>query len=264
MNFSDIGPLQLLVIGFGPDAEFEGLILDELDRLTARGLIRVIDMQFITKEEGGDVVALEFVGLDEDELDELGAVVDRLMGLTGGISDELMIMTEEEQSFGIGPEELAGVAAGLQPGDAVAVLLFEHVWATELKAAVRATGGVPLAQGFLTPEALFMVGAEVQAIAEAEAVIELADAVSGAAMLDAMRTVEVAEDIKALAAVEAVQALIVAGLVADAAAEQALDALIAAELVEEAAVEAAAQFAAEATRESDEAKETLLAAAGEE
>ncbi len=109
------------------------------------------------------------------------------------------------------------------------MLLFEHTWASELKAAIRTTGGFPIAQGFLTPEAAMMVGAEVQAIAEAEAVIELADAISGAAMLDAIATVAAAEDIKTAAAIEAVQALMVAGLIIDAAADEALAALLEAE-----------------------------------
>ncbi|MEZ4715291.1 MAG: hypothetical protein R2851_04280 [Caldilineaceae bacterium] len=84
--------------------------------------------------------------------------------------------------------DIAAIAADLEPGTAVGMLLFEHVWAAKFKYAMRSTGGVPIAQGFLTPEALFMVGKEVQAIVEAEAVIEIADAVKGAAMLDALAT----------------------------------------------------------------------------
>ncbi|MAT04941.1 MAG: hypothetical protein CL424_07860, partial [Acidimicrobiaceae bacterium] len=39
MTFDDIGPLHLLVVGFGPDAEFTGEVIDELDQLAARGTI---------------------------------------------------------------------------------------------------------------------------------------------------------------------------------------------------------------------------------
>lgn len=242
MEFNDIGPLQLLVIGFGPDAEFEGLVLDELERLIARGLIRVIDLRFVAKDDSGSLDAIELSGLDDQEAAEFGEVIDRLIGLeattAGGPS---AIADVADLSFGFGPEELAALASDLRPGQSVGLLLFEHTWAAELKAAIRTTGGFPIAQGFLTPEALMMVGEEVRAIAEAEATVELADAISGAAMLDAMATVAVADDIKTMATIEAVQALIVAGLIADAAATDALEVLAAAELIEMAAIEAAGE-----------------------
>ena len=264
MDFNDIGPLQLLVVGFGPDAEFEGLVLDELERLTARGLIRVIDLRFVTKDDDGELLAIELSGVDEDEAAEFGAVIDRLIGLAEGAnaepaSPEGMV----DRSYGIGAEQLRELAADMEPGDSVAMLLFEHTWASELKAAIRVTGGFPIAQGFLTPEAALMVGAEVQAIAEAEAAIELADAIYGAAMLDAIATVAAAEDIKATAAVEAVQALMVAGLIIYAAADEALAALIEAELIAETAVGAAAEIVAADQQESAEAI-AAIAAAGDD
>ncbi len=88
MDFNDIGPLQLLVVGFGPDAEFEGLVLDELERLTARGLIRVIDLRFVTKDDDGELLAIELSGIDADEAAEFGAVIDRLIGIAEGSGDE--------------------------------------------------------------------------------------------------------------------------------------------------------------------------------
>jgi hypothetical protein len=260
MEFNDIGPLQLLVVGFGPDAEFEGLVLDELERLTARGLIRVIDLRFITKGDEGELLAIELSGIDAEEAAEFGAVIDRLIGLAEGSGDEAAVPEGgADRSYGIGPEQLTELAAGLEPGDSVAMLLFEHTWASELKAAIRTTGGFPIAQGFLTPEAAMMVGAEVQAIAEAEAVIELADAISGAAMLDAIATVAAAEDIKTAAAIEAVQALMVAGLIIDAAADEALAALLEADLIAETAIGAATEIVAAAAQESDDALAALAA-----
>ncbi len=261
MDFNDIGPLQLLVIGFEPDAEFEGLVFDELERLTARGLIRVIDLGFVTKGDDGVLAGFELSGLDEEEAAQYGEVIDRLLGIgdaAGG--DELVSDSGPDQSFGLGPDQLAALGDQLEPGHSAGILLFEHAWAAELKAAIRTTGGYPIAQGFLTPEAAMMVGAEVQAIAEAEAVIELADAVAGAAMLDAVATVAAAEDIKTQAVIEAVQALMVSGLIVDAAAEEALGALVAAELIETAAIEAAAEVVDAAAEETDEALAALRSA----
>ena len=50
-------------------------------------------------------------------------------------------------------------------------------------------------QGFLTPEALLMVGQELEAMAEAEAAIEVAETIKGAAMFDALITVAEAESV---------------------------------------------------------------------
>jgi hypothetical protein len=47
------------------------------------------------------------------------------------------------------------------------VLLLEHVWARDLKRAIRDIGGVPLGEGFLTPETVALVAAELGAMAEA-------------------------------------------------------------------------------------------------
>jgi hypothetical protein len=65
---------------------------------------------------------------------------------------------------------------------------------------LRGAGGVPLVQGFLTPEALMMLGAEVAAVVQAENTIERAQAVEGAAILEALATVEAAEHVKQLRA----------------------------------------------------------------
>ncbi len=42
----------------------------------------------------------------------------------------------------------------LPPGKAFGVLMFEHTWAIPLRDAIRRAGGVPLAQGFMTPESI--------------------------------------------------------------------------------------------------------------
>lgn len=258
MNFDDIGPLQLLVVGFGPDAQFQGMILDELERLTARGLIRVIDLRFISKGDDGTLDEIELTGLDDQEASEFGAVIDRLIGIGASSgSDPAAIGDTVGRSLGIGPDELAALSDEIRPGESVGFLLFEHTWASELKAAITSTGGFPIAQGLLTREALLMVGAEVQAIAEAEATIELADAISGAAMLDAMITVAAAEDVKAAAAIECVQALMAAGLIIDAAATEVLEVLLAAELIEAAAIDVAAETVALTQQETAEALEAL-------
>lgn len=266
MDFEYIGPVQMLVVGFGPDAEYRGAILDELDDLSSRGLIRVIDLQFVMKREDGDLLALEQSDLSDEEAMEFGAIIGSLIGLgQGGEAGAVAGAIEgaaaaADRAYGMTVADIADIADGLEPGEAVGMLLFEHVWAAKLKHALRSTGAVPIAQGFLTPEALFMVGQEVQAIVEAEAAIELADAVKGAAMLDALATVSAAEEIKAAAAAEALQTLIVAGFVEDFAAQEALAALVEAQVISEHAFAEAERTAVLAEQEAQDAIAAINAA----
>src|SRR5918997_6791765 len=70
-----IGPVQLVAIGFPPDAEFEGRIMAELERLQSHETIRILDLLFVGKDaETGDLLALDYQG------EELGAIVGALLG----------------------------------------------------------------------------------------------------------------------------------------------------------------------------------------
>jgi Ni,Fe-hydrogenase III large subunit len=55
-----IGPVQLVAIGFPQEAEFEGRITAELERLESHETIRVLDLLFVSKDaETGDLLALD-------------------------------------------------------------------------------------------------------------------------------------------------------------------------------------------------------------
>ena len=61
----DIGPVQLLAVGFDPDARFEGRIMDELENLERHETIRILDLLFVGKDaETGDLLALDYQGED--------------------------------------------------------------------------------------------------------------------------------------------------------------------------------------------------------
>src|SRR4051795_6282599 len=72
---AEIGPVQVLGIGFGPGAKFEGRIMDELAKLEGQETIRILDLLFVHKDaETGDLLALDYQG------EELGAIVGALLG----------------------------------------------------------------------------------------------------------------------------------------------------------------------------------------
>jgi uncharacterized membrane protein len=262
----EFGPIQLIVIGFDSLDRLHGEIARELDAVRSRGVIRLIDGLAVARTSSGEIAAIEDSDFTVDEFANLGTAVRGLLGLDqrsngsdpNGASD---------RGIGLTSEDVRRAADALEPGNGALFLLIEHTWATGLKHAVRNAGGVPVVQGFLTPEAVLMVGAELSAIMDAEATIELAEAVKGAAMLDALITMEAAADapeealrvtnevvditnaIRAQAAAEAIRALIVADMIEDAAAQEAAEVLVAAGLIEMAALAEAEQVAQAAQAE---------------
>jgi uncharacterized membrane protein len=170
-----IGPVQLLALGFPPDADFEGRIMAELERLESHETIRVLDLLFVAKDaETGDLLALDYQGED------LGAIVGALLGFEfDGEQPDGTTEGIQGHAFGLSQTQMQEMAASLHPGDSAGFLLVEHVWARDLKSAVRDAGGFPLGDGFLTPEALAAVGTELIAISEAIEELETEEAGAG-------------------------------------------------------------------------------------
>jgi hypothetical protein len=153
---TEIGPVQLLNIGFEPGANFEGRIADELAKLQSDRTIRVLDLLFVGRDTDSD----EIVVLEHQE-ESMGAIVGALLGLQ--IDGE----EEQEHSFGFSQAEIEQMGAGLDPGGAAGLMLIEHVWARDLKRAVRDAGGRMLGQDFLTPETVAAVEPQLAAMSAA-------------------------------------------------------------------------------------------------
>jgi uncharacterized membrane protein len=253
-----IGPVQVIFFGFEQTDQFRGEVLQELASLGGRGLIRLIDLFVASKEPDGSIVSAELSGLTEQEAAEFGRVAGKLLGISDASAGEVaaaaveMTLAAASHSVGLDTQGLRQVVANLEPGQAFGVLLFEHTWAIPLRDAIRRAGGVPLAQGFVTQEALVMVGEELRAIAEAERAIEVAQIVRSAAILDTLATLEEAEAIKTATAADVVRTLAVAELIEEAAVAEAIEALTAAGLLEAGLVEAAAQADAQEAAEDKE------------
>ncbi len=121
----DIGPVEILVVGF-PDNQFTGEIAPALEELVATGMIRVIDLVFVTKDDAGDILGIELSDLDESTSATFRPHV-------------------EEPSGMLSDEDIADLGEDLAPGSSAAILLFEHVWATRFRDAVLNSGGELLA-----------------------------------------------------------------------------------------------------------------------
>jgi uncharacterized membrane protein len=171
----NIGPVQLLAVGFDPDARFEGRIMDELANLERHETIRILDLLFVGKDaETGDLLALDYQG------EELGAIVGALLGFEFEGEQPPDMSEIEGHAFGLSEREIQKIAASLHPGSSAGFLLIEHVWARDLKRAIRDAGGFPLGEGFLTPETLAAVATELLAMSEALEELETEEAGAGA------------------------------------------------------------------------------------
>ena len=71
-----MGPVQVLIIGFGEDAEFKGEALDQLRLLREQDIVRVIDLLVVVHNEDGTVEKVEIA--DHEELAELDRRMDNL------------------------------------------------------------------------------------------------------------------------------------------------------------------------------------------
>lgn len=253
-----LGPIQLMAVGFETNEKFKGDILRELNEVRSRGVIRLLDMLFVMKDKEGNILTVEDTDLTPEEEVEVGTLISKMIGLKEGGSAGVEETEESaESSYGLALKDIMDVVDRIEPGTSAGLLLIEHVWAAGLKQALREAGGYPIAQGFLTPEAMMMIGKEAEAIAEAEVAIEIAEAVKGAALLDVLSTIDKAQEIeeaaveeaaetvvemetiKTSAVAEALRTLLVAGIIEEGATLEAIDTLVKAGLMDAAALDIA-------------------------
>ena len=116
-----MGPVEYLLIEF-PGNKFKGEIVPALVELTASGIIQIIDLIFIKKDEAGNVTSFELSALEAEE----ASPFDDLDGEIDGLLSE---------------EDILIAAEALQPNCSAALLVFEHAWATRLRDAVVNANG---------------------------------------------------------------------------------------------------------------------------
>jgi Family of unknown function (DUF6325) len=122
MDTMDAGPVDLVMLRF-PGNQFNGGIAPALRDLVVRGLVRVVDLLFVFKDDDGTVGSIELAGLGAD-LEPAFVDLDGQLG--GGLLDA---------------EDVEEVAAGIEPGNSVAVVAVENLWAIPFINAVRSAGG---------------------------------------------------------------------------------------------------------------------------
>ena len=119
----EMGPVDIVVIAFPPDAPMSGEAVPMLLDLVERRIIRVLDALVVVKEADGTFSGFEASGLEDKGLGELSA----FEGASSGL---------------LGDEDAAVAAEAIEPGTVAVLLVYENRWAAPFAIAVRRNGGV--------------------------------------------------------------------------------------------------------------------------
>jgi len=131
MSEIEMGPIDYILVEW-PGRQPNGEVAPHLIDLVDRGLIRILDLAFVAKDEDGTVSGLELADLGDG-----AAELEVFEGASSGL---------------ISDDDLTEAAAALEPGTSAALLLFENTWAAPFAAAVRRSGGQLVASGRIPVE----------------------------------------------------------------------------------------------------------------
>ena len=131
-ELDEMGPIDYVLIEW-PGSQPTGEALPHLVDLVDRGIIRILDLAFITKAKDGSVAGIE--------IGELGDEVEEVKVFEGAGSG---LLSDEDR------EEAAGAR---EPGTSAALLVYENSWAGPFAAAVRRSGGQLVANGRIPVQA---------------------------------------------------------------------------------------------------------------
>ena len=122
-----IAPVDYLAVAF-PGNKFSGAILPEIKKLVDAGTIRVLDLVIITKDEAGNIAAIEA----SEASPELAASLAAL-----GIEGKNLL----------GQDDFEDIGNALEPNSTCGLMVWENVWAADFAKSLRDADGILLGQG---------------------------------------------------------------------------------------------------------------------
>ncbi len=121
-----MGPIDWVLIEWNGEEPDGATIAPDIISLVDRGIVRLLDIAFIAKDDDGDVTAL-----DLDTI-ETGSPLGQFAGASSGL---------------LGHEDVVEAATTLSPGTSAAVIIWENRWVLPLANKLRASGGDLIARG---------------------------------------------------------------------------------------------------------------------
>ena len=148
-DIDTLGPVDYRVVEFPAGvASCNGEMAAELLRLSDAGIIRILDLLIIAKNDDGSIDAMEIEDLEgADEIRQLEAHIAEILA-----ADDVVML-----------------AAAMEPGPVAGVLVWENTWATPFASAARRAGGQLVATGRIPIQA---IAASIEAELAAEAAEE--------------------------------------------------------------------------------------------
>ncbi len=127
------GPIDYIIVGFEGN-KFDGSILKALSESIDKGIISLIDLALVMRD-------------DEDNVSVI-SVAD--------LGDEYAVEFVQHYKTGdsiVGEDDIKEVADLIEKNCSAGLLVIEHLWAKPLKEAIINANGVLLAEGRIHPEA---------------------------------------------------------------------------------------------------------------
>jgi len=130
----ELGPVDYLVVEFpAGEQKFSGEMADELLRLADSGIVRILDLLVIAKDESGEIAAYEIDEVtDRDDVRALEADVAEILAA----------------------DDVLDLANAMLPGSVAGVIVWENTWAAPFASAARRAGGQLVASGRIPVQAI--------------------------------------------------------------------------------------------------------------
>ncbi|MDQ6771754.1 MAG: DUF6325 family protein [Candidatus Dormibacteraeota bacterium] len=125
-RFMILGPVEVAVIEF-EGSHFKGEIASGIREAVDRGIVRIIDLVFIAKDEAGSVRSIELDDMETDVAEAMSPITDEVMGL-------------------VAETDVSEVGDRLPNNCSAAIIAFEHVWLRRLREAILNANGQVVSQ----------------------------------------------------------------------------------------------------------------------
>jgi hypothetical protein len=120
-----VGPVDVAVIAFD-EPKFDGSVAGAIADLVAQGIVRVLDIVLVNKDENGETSLFEVTDVDGDGIPDLIAIKGDIPGL-------------------LSEDDAAAAIESMPNSSAIAMFAWENTWLIRASQAIRNNGGTLVA-----------------------------------------------------------------------------------------------------------------------